>query len=38
MWEELINLIYTIEFSGEDDALIWQHNSSDMYSSQYFIA
>jgi hypothetical protein len=35
MWEELINLIYTIEFSGEDDALIWQHNSSDMYSSQY---
>jgi hypothetical protein len=22
MWEELVNLVSTIEFSGEDDALI----------------
>jgi hypothetical protein len=35
MWEELVNLVPTIEFSGEDDALIWQHNSSGLYSSQY---
>jgi hypothetical protein len=34
MSEELINLISTIEFSGEDDVLIWQHNSSGLYFSQ----
>jgi hypothetical protein len=34
MGEELVNLVSTIEFSGEDDALIWQHNSSGLYSSQ----
>jgi hypothetical protein len=34
MWEELVNLVSTIELSGEDDTLIWQHNSSGLYSSQ----
>jgi hypothetical protein len=34
MWEELVNLVSTIDFSSEDDALIWQHNSSSLYSSQ----
>jgi hypothetical protein len=34
MWEELVNLVSTIELSGEDDTLIWQHNSLGLYSSQ----
>jgi hypothetical protein len=34
MWEELVNLVSTIDLSDEDDALIWQHNSSGLYSSQ----
>jgi hypothetical protein len=25
LWEELVNLISTIEFSSEEDALVWQH-------------
>jgi hypothetical protein len=33
MWEELVNLVSTIDLSDEDDALIWQHNSSGLYSS-----
>jgi hypothetical protein len=28
MWEKLINLISTIEFDGEEDALVWQFQSS----------
>uniref|UniRef100_A0A0A9GAM3 Reverse transcriptase zinc-binding domain-containing protein n=1 Tax=Arundo donax TaxID=35708 RepID=A0A0A9GAM3_ARUDO len=34
MWEEVIQLAQTIEFSGEEDCLIWQYTSSGVYSSQ----
>jgi hypothetical protein len=34
MWEEVVNLASTIEFSGDDDALIWKRQSSGLYSSQ----
>jgi hypothetical protein len=38
MWEELVNLVSTIEFSGDDDALVWQYQSSGLYSSQSLYA
>lgn len=34
MWEEIVQLAGTISFSDEEDSLIWQFNSSDVYSSQ----
>jgi hypothetical protein len=34
MWEELVSLVSTIEFDGEEDALVWQYQSSGIYSSQ----
>jgi hypothetical protein len=34
LWEELVNLATTIEFSHEEDALVWQFQSSGVYSSQ----
>jgi hypothetical protein len=34
LWEELVSLVTTIEFSGEEDALVWQFQSSGVYSSQ----
>jgi hypothetical protein len=34
MWEELVNLVSTIEFDREEDALVWQFQSSGIYSSQ----
>jgi hypothetical protein len=33
-WEELVNLVATIDFPDKDDALIWQHHSIGLYSSQ----
>jgi hypothetical protein len=34
MWDELMNLVTTIEMSNEEDALIWQYQSNGVYSSQ----
>jgi hypothetical protein len=34
MWEELVNLVSTVEMSGDEDALIWQFQSNGVYSSQ----
>jgi hypothetical protein len=31
-WEELVNLVSTIDFPDEEDALIWQYHSSGLYS------
>jgi hypothetical protein len=28
MWEELVSLVSTIEFSEEEDTLVWQYQSS----------
>jgi hypothetical protein len=33
-WGELVNLVSTIDFPDEEDALIWQYHSSGLYSSQ----
>jgi hypothetical protein len=33
-WEELVNLLSTMDFPDEEDALIWQHHSSGLYFSQ----
>jgi hypothetical protein len=38
MWEELVSLVSTIEFDGEEDALVWQFQSSGIYSSQSLYA
>jgi hypothetical protein len=38
LWEELVNLASTIEFSGDEYALIWQYQSSGVYSSQSLYA
>jgi hypothetical protein len=32
MWEELVNLVTTVEMSEEEDALIWQFQSNVVYS------
>jgi hypothetical protein len=34
LWEELVNLVTTIEFTDDEDALIWKFRSSSIYSSQ----
>jgi hypothetical protein len=34
LWEELVSLVTTIEFFGEEDALVWQFQSSGVYLSQ----
>jgi hypothetical protein len=34
MWDELVNLVTTIEMSNEEDALICQYQSNGVYSSQ----
>jgi hypothetical protein len=28
MWEELVSLVSTVEFSEEEDTLVWQYQSS----------
>jgi hypothetical protein len=33
MWEELVNIASSIEFTGEEDELVWHFNSSGIYSS-----
>jgi hypothetical protein len=33
MWEEVVSIASTIEFSADDDALVWQLQSSGLYSS-----
>jgi hypothetical protein len=38
MWEELVNLISTVDLSSDEDALIWQYQSSGVYSSQSLYA
>jgi hypothetical protein len=32
--DELVNLVSTVKMSDNDDALIWQFQSNDVYSSQ----
>jgi hypothetical protein len=34
MWEELVGLVSTIEFTKEEEAFMWQFQSSAVYSSQ----
>jgi hypothetical protein len=34
MWEELVGLVSTIEFTKEVEAFMWQFQSSAVYSSQ----
>jgi hypothetical protein len=34
MWEELVNLVSTVELTEDEDALIWQFQSNGVYSSQ----
>jgi hypothetical protein len=34
LWEELVNLVTAIEFTDDEDALIWKFRSSSIYSSQ----
>jgi hypothetical protein len=34
MWEELVNLVSTVSMSENEDAMIWQFQSSGIYSSQ----
>jgi hypothetical protein len=34
MWEELVNLVSTVDLFSDEDALIWQYQSSGVYSSQ----
>jgi hypothetical protein len=34
MWDELVNLVTTIDMSDDEDALIWQFQSNRVYSSQ----
>jgi hypothetical protein len=38
MWEELISLVSTVDSSDEEDALVWQYQSSGIYSSQSLYA
>jgi hypothetical protein len=37
MWEELVSLVSTVEFS-EEDTLVWQYQYSGIYSSQSLYA
>ena len=34
LWQEVLQLASTIDFSEEEDSLIWNFNSSGIYSSQ----
>jgi hypothetical protein len=34
MWKELVGLVFKIESIDEEDALVWQFQSSGIYSSQ----
>jgi hypothetical protein len=34
LWEEVVNITNDINFTDEEDALIWQFQSSEVYSSQ----
>jgi hypothetical protein len=34
LWEELVSLIITTEFSTDEEALVWQYQYSGIYSSQ----
>jgi hypothetical protein len=34
LWEEVVNIANDINFTDEEDALIWQFQSSEVYSSQ----
>jgi hypothetical protein len=38
MWEELVNLVSTVEFLEEEDSLVWQYQSYGIYSSQSLYA
>jgi hypothetical protein len=38
MWEKLVNLVSTVEFSEEENSLVWQYQSSRIYSSQSLYA
>jgi hypothetical protein len=38
MWEELVSLVSTVDSSDEEDALVWQYQSSGIYSSQSLYA
>jgi hypothetical protein len=33
-WNEVVSLASSINFSEDDDEMVWQHNSSGVYSSQ----
>ena len=33
-WQELLSIIQSVSFSGEDDQLIWQYESNGVYSSK----
>jgi hypothetical protein len=37
-WEEVVQIATNIQFSEEDDALVWQFNSSGIYSVQSLYA
>jgi hypothetical protein len=34
LWKEVVSIASTIVLTGEDDALVWQYQSSGLYSSQ----
>jgi hypothetical protein len=34
LWEEVVSLASSINFSDIDDEMVWQHNSSGLYLSQ----
>jgi hypothetical protein len=38
MWEELVSIVETLELSDVDDEVIWQYNSSGIYSSKSLYA
>jgi hypothetical protein len=35
LWEEVVSVASTIVLLGEEDALVWQYQSSRIYSSQF---
>jgi hypothetical protein len=38
MWHELVQIASSISFTGEEDAIVWQFNSSGRYSIQSLYA
>jgi hypothetical protein len=34
-WEEVVQIVSSIQFSEEEDATVYQFNSSDIYSMQW---